>query len=507
MEQKIINLVSKINWNSSKNLEIVEDKQNIKLIPTIIQDTQKNILGLAWSSKVSLQMACYRGIGIYHSRDRSTKFPISRNQVNFTKETQVNRGLCVKSPSIKNGQKLISVQYDCDTLIFVVEQRGTFCHVQNCYTCFDSQVQNKLVLHDEVITIGYCIGGSEAITFKLLSSLGIDVYKKQQPRLNEFFVKSYLHPNIKVIGFKPNDVTFAMVNKLVDIMICYDTIDDCPISFHKWSKKNDTKTISIVAIKKKKTSTNQSCIKILSEYPIFTQKWLDEKKPFQNALIMPSHGNTEDYIKNNFAEVGVVICETGESIETNNFEIIDTIKVSTLCLFFDDSFYKKFPRLMRSVKNNLETDTIYFYSVDGPDGYLSNFHMCKFVDGKGITWPSAEHYYQAHKFTDPKLRELVRSQQTPKACYKTSWINSQNFRQDWAKVKDIIMWDALCYKFEQNPDLKYRLINTYPKKLIEHSFNDFYYGCGIDGSGKNILGKMLEDLREQYMKRIPNAKL
>jgi len=50
---------------------------------------------------------------------------------------------------------------------------------------------------------------------------------------------------------------------------------------------------------------------------------------------------------------------------------------------------------------------ILFYSVGDEYGELSNFAPYPIrVDGK--RWPTSEHYFQAQKFRDPKLREEVR---------------------------------------------------------------------------------------------------
>lgn len=145
-------------------------------------------------------------------------------------------------------------------------------------------------------------------------------------------------------------------------------------------------------------------------------------------------------------------------------------------------------------KNGLD-NTIFFYSVEGPHGVLSNFYPCTFTK-RNQTWKSSEHFYQAHKFVHhPDIFEKVRQAPTCEECYKLAWSFQELFREDWKLVKDDIMWEALVAKFTQNPDLNSHLQNTAGKTLIENSLTDFHYGCGIDGSGLNILGKMLMALR------------
>ena len=44
------------------------------------------------------------------------------------------------------------------------------------------------------------------------------------------------------------------------------------------------------------------------------------------------------------------------------------------------------------------------------------------------------------------------------------------------------------------------LLSTGERKLIEDSPVDYYWGCGEDGSGVNMLGKLLMELRTELQK-------
>ena len=59
------------------------------------------------------------------------------------------------------------------------------------------------------------------------------------------------------------------------------------------------------------------------------------------------------------------------------------------------------------------------------------------------------------------------------------------------------MLKALRCKFNDNPELKKKLLATGNKRLIEHTHNDSYWADGGDGSGKNKLGKLLERVRSE----------
>lgn len=63
------------------------------------------------------------------------------------------------------------------------------------------------------------------------------------------------------------------------------------------------------------------------------------------------------------------------------------------------------------------------------------------------------------------------------------------------------MRTAVRAKFEQYDDLRDFLLSTADAKIIEHTANDSYWGDGGDGSGRNMLGRILMDLRSEFRKR------
>ncbi len=69
-------------------------------------------------------------------------------------------------------------------------------------------------------------------------------------------------------------------------------------------------------------------------------------------------------------------------------------------------------------------------------------------------------------------------------------------RADWEEVKDGIMYKALEAKFTQHADLKAKLLETQGYSIVEHTKNDAYWADAGDGTGKNMLGKLLVQLRE-----------
>jgi ribA/ribD-fused uncharacterized protein len=70
-------------------------------------------------------------------------------------------------------------------------------------------------------------------------------------------------------------------------------------------------------------------------------------------------------------------------------------------------------------------------------------------------------------------------------------------RRDWEAVKDAVMRQAVRTKFTQHEDLRRALLATGEAELVEHTAKDRYWGDGGDGSGRNRLGRILMDVREE----------
>jgi ribA/ribD-fused uncharacterized protein len=145
---------------------------------------------------------------------------------------------------------------------------------------------------------------------------------------------------------------------------------------------------------------------------------------------------------------------------------------------------------------------IYFYRTEDEYGEFSNFAPYSIkLDGK--TWPTSEHYFQAQKFidTDPAWFGAIRKASTPGIAARMGRDRKRPLRRDWESVKDDVMRRALAAKFDQHPELAELLLSTGDEPLVEHTHNDVYWADGGDGSGKNMLGRLLVELRTKLRQR------
>tara|TARA_R110002167_G_scaffold151594_2_gene345552 strand:- start:77 stop:535 length:459 start_codon:yes stop_codon:yes gene_type:complete len=141
-----------------------------------------------------------------------------------------------------------------------------------------------------------------------------------------------------------------------------------------------------------------------------------------------------------------------------------------------------------------DQSVIHFYSVSDKYGEFSNFAAFS-IKLKGKRWPTSEHYFQAQKFKDVGHQEEIRKAKTPMIAARLGRDRKKKLRRDWDSVRDNVMREAVLAKFTQHDELKTILLATGEAKLVENTTNDAYWGDGGDGSGKNMLGRILMEVR------------
>jgi ribA/ribD-fused uncharacterized protein len=116
-----------------------------------------------------------------------------------------------------------------------------------------------------------------------------------------------------------------------------------------------------------------------------------------------------------------------------------------------------------------------------------------------MSWKTAEHYFQAQKFDGDSayLKSEVWEKDTAREAYEVAASNKADWRPDWQQVKLDVMRKVLAAKFRQDEDLRKSLCGTGNVQLVEASPIDAFWGYGPDGKGKNMLGKLLMELRTE----------
>ncbi|KAF0932312.1 hypothetical protein E2562_009571 [Oryza meyeriana var. granulata] len=162
-----------------------------------------------------------------------------------------------------------------------------------------------------------------------------------------------------------------------------------------------------------------------------------------------------------------------------------------------------------------ETNIISFYKTWDTFGAFSNFsphpiHMPN-ENGDYFTWPTVEHYYQAHKFIgvdNPQAREIVQEiklAKSPEEAARIGRTRQREFQQlvrpDWDSIKIDVMYRAIKCKFSTYSHLTDMLLSTAGSVLVEASPHNLFWGGGREGEGYSEdmedLGKRMDAAEEQ----------
>jgi len=139
---------------------------------------------------------------------------------------------------------------------------------------------------------------------------------------------------------------------------------------------------------------------------------------------------------------------------------------------------------------------LHFNSKSSEWGFLSNmFHSPMIIDGK--EYLTVEHWFQSQKFTNRDRQEFIRQCSSPFEAKKLGSQRDPSFRSDWTTFRDEVMRKGLRAKFEQNSNLRDRLLGTGSLELKEDAPWDSYWGTGRSGNGRNQMGKLLMELRTE----------
>jgi len=143
-----------------------------------------------------------------------------------------------------------------------------------------------------------------------------------------------------------------------------------------------------------------------------------------------------------------------------------------------------------------------FYGNGTP---FSNFAAIPIIVDS-LEYSTTEHYFQSMKFiaTDPDFAEEIRLAPTP---FKAKMLGKSRQHpwvgvEAWNRQRDDVMRTALFAKAIQNPSFMEELLATGDVDMIEAAPRDYYWGEGAKKTGKNMLGKLLVELREKLKEHV-----
>ena len=171
---------------------------------------------------------------------------------------------------------------------------------------------------------------------------------------------------------------------------------------------------------------------------------------------------------------------------------------------------------MSQTKQTVQTKVKFnfFWGTKDPE---SNFHQpASFTDGRN-TFNSSEQYFMLRKaelFNDELAAKKIMLALDP-GVQKQEGRKVVGFKsEEWDKVCQRFMYEAVFLKFSQNESLKKHLLNSVGKENVEASPFDEIWGIKLrvsdyrasiksEWKGKNWLGIILDEVRDELVKDLP----
>lgn len=147
---------------------------------------------------------------------------------------------------------------------------------------------------------------------------------------------------------------------------------------------------------------------------------------------------------------------------------------------------------------------ICFHNPDEENGYLSNWFPSQFIVD-GVEFSSMEQYMmfcKARCFDDDQSAACILELNDAKEIKRLGRLVADYNEHVWNGVRQIVVYEGLLAKFEQNPGLRAQLDETGDATLAECAVKDCIWGIGLSmrdqarfdreqWRGQNLLGYAL----------------
>lgn len=160
-------------------------------------------------------------------------------------------------------------------------------------------------------------------------------------------------------------------------------------------------------------------------------------------------------------------------------------------------------------------DVIAFNRNKDPFGWLSNMYPCE-IDFAGKKWRTTEALFQALRFKDEAIQELIRAEKSPMSAKDIMRANEKDITTEKYSQKDVNnMRLCIRLKTSQHPELIKDLLNTGDAFIVEDvtkrgdKGSNLFWGAMLVGEewvGTNTLGNIWMEERKYHLELANNEK-
>ena len=160
-----------------------------------------------------------------------------------------------------------------------------------------------------------------------------------------------------------------------------------------------------------------------------------------------------------------------------------------------------------TIDNNL-FNSISFKKIDMPNGWLGNMsrHPLRVPRASGGTlYPTAEHYFQCERFSDPTIRQAILDKSSPMSCKMVAKKHREHMTIEQYSPEDLdLMRRTIRFKLENHPNLRLQLLALPADAIIMEDASARggasarFWGMKLENgiwTGQNWLGRLWMELR------------
>ncbi len=132
--------------------------------------------------------------------------------------------------------------------------------------------------------------------------------------------------------------------------------------------------------------------------------------------------------------------------------------------------------------------------------YFSGYspHMLEY---RGAVYPTVEHAYHCQRYADPAVVEAIASARSPYLAWQESQKHKAHQSPDFNERKAAVMEELCRAKLEQHEDVLRELVASGEAPIIKRWSSgpppDGFWDDGVDGTGRNTMGKIWMKLRSE----------
>lgn len=149
------------------------------------------------------------------------------------------------------------------------------------------------------------------------------------------------------------------------------------------------------------------------------------------------------------------------------------------------------------MKNVLNTRYISMKGFENPISHFAPFS----VVWHGVTFPTSEHACRAASFINvaPEVVEKIRIASTPFEAIEIADMYKHKIPSAWHQRKRRVVIEISLAKLNQHQEVRTALLASGELPIVLDT-SDRYWGAGRNGRGLNTAGKIMELLRDEFVR-------